>query len=148
MCVLFKPSTLKIQRLRNKNKARKQHRKQRADDLRIGCRENKFSPAAEDKTMTHNGQVGGHSYEEADGESTREDLNLKGTMEDDGILTHAAKPYHYFLIMICEINICLKIAKISCISRCCGAILENVLLCVICLSRKNTYKISYKKNHK
>lgn len=83
MCVLFKPSILKIQTLRSKNKARKQHRKQRADDLRIGCRENKFSTAAEDKTMRNNGQVGGHSDEEGDRESTQEDLNRKGTIQEN-----------------------------------------------------------------
>lgn len=68
-------------------------------------------------------------------------------IEDVGILMHAAQPYHHFLIMIFEINVCLNIAKISSISMKCGAILENVLLCVICLAHKNKpTKYSKKKN--
>lgn len=45
-------------------KVRKQQRKweERADDLRMECRENKFSTAAEGKTMRHNGDwIGGQT---------------------------------------------------------------------------------------
>lgn len=78
MCVLFKPSILKIQTLRNKNKARKQHRKQRADDLRIGCRENNGRGQDDDTQWT-----GWRTLRQGNRESTQEDLNRKGTIQDN-----------------------------------------------------------------
>lgn len=66
-------------------------------------------------------------------------------MEGVGILTLAAQPCHHFLIIIYKIHTCLNIAKISCISMKFGVLLENVLLCVICLSHNTPTKYSKKK---